>query len=301
MCPLPALARAPPAGRRGQPHVGCGPCLLASVRATWHRSASCRFLQRAWQQLGSPGALWDSQCAGMVPPRTHPWGSWGQAAAGPGVSGSGAVSISLPQVLPDVLHVCQLGVCGADAAEDTQLAAPVPVLPLVGLACRRILSRGPALPDGAAATLACASLGPGMGSAASCRGAGAVNSGCCSHWPTGQGGTGLALSEPQFPHVCADGGQEGQHYLRPVSPGPAPASPGPTLCPGSQAPRRSSIPSPRSLLAGWGWRRGTARAMEHRRGRLGRCRGRALHAGRLVLWDWAESSLHSPGHSPSWA
>lgn len=36
------------------------------------------------------------------------------------------------QVLPDVLHVCELGLCGADAAEDAQLEAALSILPLVG-------------------------------------------------------------------------------------------------------------------------------------------------------------------------
>lgn len=36
------------------------------------------------------------------------------------------------QVLPHVLHVCELGLCGADAAEDTELEATLSILPLVG-------------------------------------------------------------------------------------------------------------------------------------------------------------------------
>lgn len=41
---------------------------------------------------------------------------------------------SLLQVLPHVLHVCQPGVCSANAAADAQLAAPLPLLPLVSWA-----------------------------------------------------------------------------------------------------------------------------------------------------------------------
>lgn len=36
------------------------------------------------------------------------------------------------QVLPDVLHVCELGLRGADAVEDAQLEATLSLLPLVG-------------------------------------------------------------------------------------------------------------------------------------------------------------------------
>lgn len=41
------------------------------------------------------------------------------------------LSCSPLQVLPHVLHVCQPGLCRADAAADAQLAAPIPLLPLV--------------------------------------------------------------------------------------------------------------------------------------------------------------------------
>lgn len=44
--------------------------------------------------------------------------------------------ISAPQVLPDVLHVCELGLRGADTAEDTQLEATLSILPLVGAPSR---------------------------------------------------------------------------------------------------------------------------------------------------------------------
>lgn len=35
------------------------------------------------------------------------------------------------QVFPDVLHVCELGLCSADTAEDSKLEASLQVLPLV--------------------------------------------------------------------------------------------------------------------------------------------------------------------------
>lgn len=46
----------------------------------------------------------------------------------------GSASCCLVQVFPYVLHVCQPGMCGADAAANTQLAAPLPLLPLVSWA-----------------------------------------------------------------------------------------------------------------------------------------------------------------------
>lgn len=46
------------------------------------------------------------------------------------------LGISALQVLPDVLHVCELGLCGADTAEDAQLEATLSILPLVGAPSR---------------------------------------------------------------------------------------------------------------------------------------------------------------------
>lgn len=36
------------------------------------------------------------------------------------------------QVFPDVLHVCELGLCPSDAAQNTKLETSFQVLPLVG-------------------------------------------------------------------------------------------------------------------------------------------------------------------------
>lgn len=68
-----------------------------------------------------------------------------------------------PQVLSDVLHVCQPGLCGADPAEDTQLAPAVPLLPLVGAPV--LLGRAPA-PAALRIlrALALGGAGPGAGS-----------------------------------------------------------------------------------------------------------------------------------------
>lgn len=43
--------------------------------------------------------------------------------------------LSVFQVLLDVLHVRELGLCSTDAAEDAQLEAPLSILPLVGAMC----------------------------------------------------------------------------------------------------------------------------------------------------------------------
>jgi len=62
------------------------------------------------------------------------WGRevWRGLAAFPVCTGApGSAPHALLQVLPHVLHVRQPGVRGADAAADTQLAATLPLLPLV--------------------------------------------------------------------------------------------------------------------------------------------------------------------------
>lgn len=85
--------------------------ILASVEAWLLHSTASLSISGACSSIGHPGArrcgdLSPSQCAHSAPS-------------------------CLLQVLPHVLHVCQPGVCGANAAADAKLAAPLPLLPLV--------------------------------------------------------------------------------------------------------------------------------------------------------------------------
>lgn len=85
--------------------------ILASTEAWLLCGTASLSISGACSSIGHPGArrcgdLSSSQCTHSAP-------------------------YSLLQVLPHVLHVCQPGVCGANAAADAQLAAPLPLLPLV--------------------------------------------------------------------------------------------------------------------------------------------------------------------------
>lgn len=102
-CPAPCLGRGGPCKDSGVPSW---PALRLGFSMALFLSVS-----RACSSTGHPGVR---RCGDFSPSQcTH------------------SAPRSLLQVLPHVLHVCQPGVCGANTAADAQLAAPVPLLPLV--------------------------------------------------------------------------------------------------------------------------------------------------------------------------
>lgn len=108
-----APAALPPAWEGGALRGLRGP-ILASIEAWFLHGTVSLSINGACSSIGHAGTR---RCGDFSPSQcTH------------------SAPYSLLQVLPHVLHVCQPGMCGANPAADAQLAAPLPLLPLVSQA-----------------------------------------------------------------------------------------------------------------------------------------------------------------------